>query len=374
MIKNIRWSAPGVDRPRSRPGSDNWPLTWADDDALYGAYGDGNGFAPFTPAKLSLGLATIFGEPANPQGRNLRAPTAEQSGSGRDGMKASGVLMVDGILYLWARNAANARLAWSRDRGQTWTWADWKFTTSFGCPTFLNFGKNYAGARDRFVYLVSPDTDSAYQPADHMILARAPQDRLADRSAYEFFEGLDAQGAPRWTPDIVGRGAVFTHPGRCYRSGVTYDAGLRRYLWYQVLPESRDPRGPRFQGGFGVYDAPEPWGPWTTAYFTNDWDVGPGDSSSFPTKWMSTDGRTLYLVFSGEDAFSVRRSHADFRRLTDFPPLPARRVKHGRWPMVDRNSRPSSIGHRPSTMRESTSQRRSGCLVEWSLLRRGSGA
>ncbi len=104
------------------------------------------------------------------------------------------------------------------------------------------------------------------------------------------------------------RGAMFTHPGRCYRSGITYDAALCRYLWYQVLPESRDPRGPRFQGGFGIYDAPEPWGPWTTAYFTNDWDVGPGETGSIPTKWMSADGRTLHLVFSGGDAFSVRRA------------------------------------------------------------------
>jgi hypothetical protein len=57
-----------------------------------------------------------------------------------------------------------------------------------------------------------------------------------------------------------------------------------------------------------MYDAPEPWGPWTTVEFTNEWDVGPGDSASFPTKWMSADGRTLQLVFSGDDSFSVREA------------------------------------------------------------------
>jgi hypothetical protein len=82
-----------------------------------------------------------------------------------------------------------------------------------------------------------------------------------------------------------------------------------------VLPESRDPRGPRFQGGLGVYDAPERWGPWTTDYFTNDWDVGPGETASFPTKWMTADGTVAYLVFSGDDCFSVRR--ATFRRTGD---------------------------------------------------------
>ena len=51
--------------------------------------------------------------------------------------------------------------------------------TSFGCPTFLNFGKNYAGARDGFIYLYSPDSESAYEPADRMLLARVPQDQVA---------------------------------------------------------------------------------------------------------------------------------------------------------------------------------------------------
>ena len=60
--------------------------------------------------------------------------------------------------------------------------------------------------------------------------------------------------------------------------------------------------------GFAVYDAPEPWGPWTTAYFTEAWDVGTGETSSFPTRWMSADGKTLHLVFSGDDCFSVRRA------------------------------------------------------------------
>jgi hypothetical protein len=81
-----------------------------------------------------------------------------------------------------------------------------------------------------------------------------------------------------------------------------------------VHPQSTDARGPRFQGGFGVYDAPEPWGPWTTVFFTHNWDVGPGETSSFPTKWMSADGQTLHLVFSGDDHFSVRRATVSLAR------------------------------------------------------------
>ena len=64
----------------------------------------------------------------------------------------------------------------------------------------------------------------------------------------------------------------------------------------------------RFEGGFVVYDAPEPWGPWSTAFYTEYWDVVPGEHGDFPAKWMSENGRELYLVFSGNDCFSVRKA------------------------------------------------------------------
>ena len=296
-----------------RSGSDNWPITWADDDSLYTAYGDGWGFEPRVDEKLSLGFARISGGPEHFRGVNLRTQSGEQLGDGRAGPKASGLLCVDGVLYLLARNTGNAQLAWSQDHGKTWHWSDWKFETSFGAPTFLNFGQDYAGARDEYVYLYSHDADSAYEPADRMVLARVPERRIRERSAYEFFRGLDVDGQPRWTSDIRDRGAVFVNPGRCYRSGISYNAGLKRYLWCQILPDSTDPRGPRFQGGFGIYEAPEPWGPWRTVYFTETWDTGPGETASLPTKWMSDDGRTCYLVFSGNDCFSVRKLVLDKR-------------------------------------------------------------
>lgn len=71
-----------------------------------------------------------------------------------------------------------------------------------------------------------------------------------------------------------------------------------------------------------MYDAAEPWGPWTTAFFTEKWDVGPGETASFPTKWMSADGKTLHLVFSGDDHFAVRRTSLTVEVLTRQEPVP----------------------------------------------------
>ncbi|MGH7134911.1 MAG: hypothetical protein ACREHD_04175, partial [Pirellulales bacterium] len=309
VIRGIEWAPPSSIVRRAR-GSDNWPITWGDDDLVYTAYGDGRGFEPFVGEKLSLGLSTIKGDANDFVAVNLRSPTVEQHGDGPNGKKVSGLLMIDGVLYLLARNAGNSQLAWSADHGTTWTWSDWKFTTSFGCPTFLNFGRDYAGARDDFVYVYSHDSDSAYKAADRMVLARADRKHLMRRDAYEFFIGLDADGRPSWTHNIDERGAVFVHRGRCYRSAISFNAPLGRYLWCQILPGE----DPRFAGGLGIYDAPEPWGPWSTAYFAETWDVAPGETASIPTKWIAPDGLSFHLVFSGEDCFSLRGATLAIRR------------------------------------------------------------
>jgi len=253
IIRAWRWVPPET-VVRLAPGSDNWPMTWLADGTLLTAYGDGRGFAPFLKEKLSLGLAYLRGVPPLLEGINLRAPTIESRGDGPKGPKASGLLAVEGKVYLWARNTANARLAWSADRGVTWTWANWRFTNSFGCPTFLNCGPDYAGARDSFVYVLSPDHDSAYALADRFVLARVPKDRVAEREAYEFLVKTEADGSPRWSKDMRERGAVLTHPGKCYRSGLSYHTRLERYFWCQTIPRKGQPEG----GGLAIYDAPAP--------------------------------------------------------------------------------------------------------------------
>ena len=304
VIKKIVW-APTDEIVRKASGSDNWPITWADDDNQYTAYGDGWGFEPKTKEKLSLGIAKITGRPPDFTGTNIRTESGERVGHGAKGAKAGGMLMLDGVLYMLVRNTGNSQLAWSADHGESWTWCGWKFTESFGAPAFLNFGRNYAGAPDQFVYIYSHDSDSAYEPADRMVMARSAKNEITNRGSYRFFKGLDDSGRPVWTENIAERGAIFINPGKCYRSGISYNAGLKRYLWCQTI---YGPDDMRTKGGIGIFDAPQPWGPWTTTYYTQNWDVGPGETSSFPTRWISADGKTCHLLFSGDDCFSVRKA------------------------------------------------------------------
>ena len=38
-----------------------------------------------------------------------------------------------------------------------------------------------------------------------------------------------------------------------------------------------------------------------------DGTLAPGETGSFPSKWIGPDGKTLYLAFSGNDNFSLRK-------------------------------------------------------------------
>jgi CubicO group peptidase (beta-lactamase class C family) len=279
--------------------SDNWPITWGDDDAQYTSYGDGVGFEPFVKGKLSMGFAKVAGSPGEFQGINIRSETGERTGDGAKGEKSSGMLMVSGTLYMWVRNTAISQLAWSEDHGRTWHWG-FRMTTSFGSPAFLNFGRDYAGARDGFVYTYSQDGASAYQADDALVLARVPKDRIRDREAYEFLERLDDAGRPRWTRDITARGAVFRFAGHCQRVDAVYNPLLKRYLLAL---------GYNHKGGWGIYDAPEPWGPWTTVFHTDYWGLGGTHGYRLPAKWIGPAANRMTLLFSGvapNDAFCVR--------------------------------------------------------------------
>jgi len=312
VIEGFDWAPVETVVRRARDG-DNWPIAWADDDALYTTFGDGTGFPPKTEQKLSCGFARITGSAVDFKGTNIRSE-GEQLGDGRRGKKGWGLLSVGGTLNLWLGHAdgqgGGAQLAWSRDHARTWTFADWKFA-EFGLIGFVNFGRDYENARDEYVYAYSHDGARADTPADRFILMRAPKGRLTERAAWEFYAGSDRSNHPTWTSEASRRAGCFVNPDSCLRSAMTYHAGLGRYLWWQQVPQPKghtDRGDTRFVGGFAVYDAPEPWGPWTTAYFTPHWDMGPGEHGDFPAKWAESDGRTLYLIFSGDDCFSIRRA------------------------------------------------------------------
>lgn len=303
---------------------DNWPIAWVDDDLQITSYGDGKGFSDRKP-RLTLGFAKIFGDPPNHRAEDLVSDADALMGGGPSGIKSSGMLMVDKILYMFVRNYkpansddyTNSRLAWSSNLGVNWTWADWHFSDTFGCPEFVQFGKSYQQARDEYVYIVSQDNDNAYKFSPDIVMLRVSKDKVSDRNCYEFFAGLNPTGKPIWSSDIAERKPIFTDPNGTQRIAITYNAALSRY----ILTTTHLPQGSEatHTPALGVFDAPEPWGPWTTVYYNDHWSEDFRTyHHKFPTKWMSDDGKTMWLLFSGLDggyySFCLRKATLEISR------------------------------------------------------------
>jgi LysM repeat protein len=294
-------------------GSDNWPTTWAADGHQYSVWGDGGGFGGSNQnGRVSLGVARIEGDWDSYRGYNVFGGVNSEASATFEG-KSMGIAAIDGPLYLWRCGAGSLAAAYefqklyiSRDWARTWqdTGVEYRQSTfqnspGFYCPTFLQFGRDYQGARDNYVYMYAPELKSSsfvvMKPGE-ITLIRVPRDRITDQSRYEFFAGMSG-GTPTWTSDPDGRRPVLsTGDDGVMKTSAFYNPGLGRYF---IITEHTE----MFDGNMAIYDAPEPWGPWTTVHFERQWGAGQVELTAFvwniPTKWLSSDGTRFTMVWSG---------------------------------------------------------------------------
>ena len=216
----------------------------------------------------------------------------------------------------------------SRDYGTTWdveaTPVDF-FTGRLSSAHFLQFGKAYAGARDDFVYAYFPageDGNSYWENGDGILLGRVPRHRMLERKAWDFYTGLNAQDTPEWDRNDALAQPVFAYPRMTGSNHVVYNSALKRYIMgnYSFFDSVRphddwmsDGKRPRplhqciptsqFPSQLTLFEAPEPWGPWRWFHRDDNWGCWGGYQPSFPTKWMSADGREMFMVYSalGDD-------------------------------------------------------------------------
>ncbi|HZO23389.1 MAG TPA: DUF4185 domain-containing protein [Steroidobacteraceae bacterium] len=335
-ITGVSWDFSTVGSQRRAHGSDLWPCTWAADSNLYCAWGDGGGFDGDNDniGRVSLGFARIEGvptveDPGSFSGKNVwgDAPRYAEN-QATVGGKVWTMISVDGTLYayghLWtAANSADpvhkgsegplSTLLWSSDLGKSWQLAPW---SSPQLGSFLNFGQNNAGAPDSFVYIYySRPHDSA-----DVFLKRVPASKLREdptsSGAYEYLTGTRWRGRPRrWSTKESDARPIFSDPKGADLT-VIYDAPLGRYL----ATVAHNPGGQletASAGQVGLFEAPEPWGPWSTVGYYDHWgDLGSESRGDFlglvlPTKWISADGRTLWAIFSAlgqYDSFNFVRA------------------------------------------------------------------
>jgi hypothetical protein len=326
VIAGLTWD--WTTRRTAAPGSDLWTVTWGADDNLYAAWGDGGGFGGTDQdGRVATGFARIEGPPERFVGFNVNGgknPAHRASFAERG--KTGGMLAVGDRLYAWL-NTQNGKwpdvdqaLIWSDDGATSWKRSPWAFPKGRGNlkpATFLNFGKGYTGIPEDvrgYVYFYGQRQGEE----ENTYLGRAPQDRPTDRDSYEFLSGINGE-KPRWSPDPGKARPVFADAnGTGDLIGVVYAPGLKRYLL------SCFHKGP---GQLGVFDGPNPWGPWTTVAYEEHWGGmgvdGEGLTCSFPQKWMSADGRTLWCIFSmyGKGAKQGIDAHDKFNVVKAALPL-----------------------------------------------------
>jgi hypothetical protein len=330
-------------------GSDNFQLTWAGDDHQYGAWGDGGGFGGTnSDGRVGLGFARVEGGWDDYKGFNVWGGKDHENPAQFTG-KSWGTICVKGVLYSWVvpdlpdtggprDHYRYIELARSTDKGAHWTKAAWRWRIEDNLivPTFLVYGKDNAGARDDYVYsyFIRPQRLDIAQrefgleihKPGAIFLARVHQDRIFEsRDAYQWFTGM-GDGNPNWGT-LEEKQPVFENPeGTGWCVSASYNPGLRRHLLATEHTASK-------QNLMSLFDAPEPWGPWTTVeYWTTEEKFGQTRVGSnldwadnvfffsFAPKWISEDGRSFTLVFTGagngrnNDSFNTIRGRFQLRQ------------------------------------------------------------
>lgn len=314
---------------------DTFPMTWADDGEIYASAGD-----PSWGGKADgLDIEKFSGNPPDYTITRVN-PMSDYKGFGGEGDKPSGMISVNGVLYLAFQNllgakppaegrqdngkqgeerkvsqhGSDAMIVSSRDHGKTWTPAmkDIKEPmfpgNLFGGPAFINNGRDNADAPDSYVYAVSTDQ---WDNGGTLRVGRVPADRIADRGAWQWISDLKNSGHPKWSNNLQSAISVLNDSGHISEPDMVYIAQIKRYI---LLTWSlKQPFSPRDGTELTIYDAPHPWGPFTLVHHEDIWesvDMNPY-CPRLPLKWLQVkDGQIVgWIQFSG----SWRQNSAHYR-------------------------------------------------------------
>jgi hypothetical protein len=311
-IKSFKWLGGRTPYPEREVKGDTYPMTWAGDDEIYASSGDPNWGETFS----GLDVEKFSGGPENYKITKYNHMN-DYLGWGGNGAKPSGMICVDGILYLAFQNYFNgakpphsvksqpgsdAHIVFANPR-----WNQWNPSfraigqpmfpgARFGGPAFINFGKNNENARDGYVYAVSSDQ---WDNGSNVRLGRVPKGQIAEGAYWEFVSAFDREGGPALNSNLDYSIPILSIHRYIGLPEMVYLAGLRRYLfltWHLKADFT-----PETGTDLLILEAPEPWGPFSLVHFEELWE---GEDFTpycprVPLKWMSPDHLSGYVQFSG---------------------------------------------------------------------------
>jgi len=338
--------------------ADTWYPTWAADGNLYSPWTDGqvhgegsdsNGYRSSSPALGGLlepklgsartGQAVMTGDdPLHLTVKSLGTVAADPFPYG--GRYPCGSLVYRGVWYygtyclspygLTRFGETNYNWPWlgplvgfriSRDLGKTWTETPhtpakplfgetgmWGHPVKIGAPHFVDFGKDMEHSPDAMAYLVAQGAElSDSKPrfenlswitADQVYLLRVKPtpETINDPQAYEFFAGHDMQGRPRWTKDFKSIKPLLEWNNNMGCVTATYVAPLKKFLMCVTDGGNTCARMHTY-----ILESDQITGPWKLVTYMKNF----GEQAYFvniPSKFISADGRTAWLCYSGNFA------------------------------------------------------------------------
>jgi uncharacterized protein DUF4185 len=269
---------------------DEWAPTWADDGNLYTGNDDGSSFGGIGNRCVAFGKLT-GDDPFKLDGitvSDMAGYGEDVTGADKANWKTMNSYSVNGVLYMFVTRCLypeesgdahhrhifeNSSIIKSTDNGKTWTRPAEESLAhpmfpglKFGAPYFVWYGQDGKASVDnaaKYVYAVA--NNGHFEDGDYYILGRVLKKKLPDLNPadWTFFTGGDGMKARNWTRDIDGAKPILQDPLNCSMTGMTYIPALGRYVmvvWHYTTYNLRtDPRSID-----KYYEAPKPWGPWTT--------------------------------------------------------------------------------------------------------------
>jgi|GEM_PF-965556 len=317
---------------------DTFTNTWGDDGKLYLIIDDTKGWNDSITQGRNFTFNTLPDDPVRNNGQQINSMdaygTMSQKQTDDDGerraWKAGGVTSLNGTLYISVapqvygydgnpQRARNGSIIKSTDHGVTWinhlgetntapprTSSGAMFpSTKFANLVFIEHGKDGAAGpsaykADQYLYAAS---FNEWNNGDYYTLGRVLRtDDILNKNKWQFYKGpvvvtgIEPLSDSNWSSDIADVTAIYRNNGKVNFAEIRYVPGIQKYIFFNYYYV---PMGDSDHTVWDFYQSDTPWGPWSP-FFTKDFN---GDGFYIPTapsKWISADGTSLWLIFAGD--------------------------------------------------------------------------